>query len=400
MERDNTIKYSLILIAIIVFFWTVYHARAFLVPLSFAALLAMLMVPISNALERRGFRRIWSSLTSTLIIIAMATIIVAFLSSRASRFASELPHLLEQVTQHYQKVQQTVQNQWGIKLPSQSDLLAGESEEAVASSGTAAAGTASRHPANSEVSATDPASQDEDTTVSGSWFSSIMGTLTNLFTGTIAILGDMLLILVYVFSLLFYRDKFQEFLRRLTPEAEHPRVARILDHTSSVARQYLWGRLLLIIILAIFYGLGFLVIGLQNGLFLAVFASLFSIIPYIGPLIGIALPMLVALVSQNSLMLLLWVLVIFAVAQFIESYILEPLVVGAEVNVNPFFTIVAVVAGSLLWGIPGLILAIPIVGIVRVIFDNFDSLQPYGYLIGQQETAHGWKKVLEKIKSD
>jgi predicted PurR-regulated permease PerM len=69
------------------------------------------------------------------------------------------------------------------------------------------------------------------------------------------------------------------------------------------------------------------------------------------------------------------------------------------VNVNPFFTIVAVVAGSLMWGISGLILAIPIVGIIRVIFDNFASLQPYGYLIGQQETSHGWKQVIEKIQS-
>jgi predicted PurR-regulated permease PerM len=80
------------------------------------------------------------------------------------------------------------------------------------------------------------------------------------------------------------------------------------------------------------------------------------------------------------------------VAQFVQSYILEPLIVGAEVHVNPFFTIVAVVAGSLLWGIPGLILAIPIVGIMRVIFDNFDSLQPYGYLVGQKETSQGGKR--------
>ena len=56
------------------------------------------------------------------------------------------------------------------------------------------------------------------------------------------------------------------------------------------------------------------------------------------------------------------------------------------------------VAGSLLWGIPGLILAIPIVGILRVICDNFEALQPYGYLLGQQEPSHGWNKVLEKIK--
>jgi predicted PurR-regulated permease PerM len=402
MERDNTIKYSLILITIIVFFWAIYHARAFLVPLSFAALLAMLMVPISNALERWGFRRTWSSLTSTLIIITIAAGVVLLLSSRASSFAAELPRLMERVTQHYQKVRQTVQNQWGIELPTQDDLLADKSSETSsdvsttkepeASSSGSAAGTArQRPPANSEASPANSASEG-GATVSGSWFSSIMRTLTNIFTSTLAIVGDMLLTLVYVFTLLFYRDRFREFLCRLTPDAEHPRVTRLIDHTSSVARQYLWGRLLLIIVLAIFYGLGFFIIGLQNALFLAIFAALFDIIPYIGPIIGMVLPVLVALVSQNSPMLLLWVLAIFAVAQFVQSYILEPLIVGAEVHVNPFFTIVAVVAGSLLWGIPGLILAIPIVGIMRVIFDNFDSLQPYGYLIGQKETSQGGKK--------
>ena len=108
MERDNTIKYSLILIAIIAFFWAIYQARAFLVPLSFAALLAMLMAPISNALERWGFGRMWSSLTSTLIIITIAAGVVLLLSSRASGFAAELPRLMERVTQHYQKVRQTV----------------------------------------------------------------------------------------------------------------------------------------------------------------------------------------------------------------------------------------------------------------------------------------------------
>lgn len=407
---ENTIKYSLIFIATIVFFWATYHAQDFLVPLSFAVLLAMLMVPISNTLERWGFRRTWSSLTSTLIIITIAAGIVLLLSSRAGRFAAALPPLLERFAHQYEKMQQTVQHQWGVRLPTQSDLLAGGSSESSSDaaptedgserSGSSAAGAASqRQRTTSEAPPTGSASRPDSTQVSSSWFSSIVGTFTNIFAGTLAILGDMLLTLVYVFALLFYRDKFQEFLWRLTPEAEHPRIARIIDHTSRVVRQYLWGRLLLMIILAIFYGIGFLVIGLQHALFLAIFASLFSIIPYIGPIVGIALPILVALGSQSSLVLVLWVLAVFAAAQFIESYLLEPLIVGAEVNVNPLVTIVAVVAGSLLWGIPGLILAIPIVGIMRVIFDNFDSLQPYGYLIGQQETSPGWKKVIEKSKS-
>ena len=408
-RMDNTIKYSLIFIAIIIFFWAIYHAQAFLVPLSFAILLAMLMVPISNTLERWGFRRTWSSLTSTVIMITVAAVIVVLLSSRAGRFASALPPLVEQIAQQYQKMQQAVENQWGIRLPTQSDLLAGGSSESSSEaaptegvserSGGSATGAASQRPRPpAEASPTDASSREGSAWVSSSWFSSIVGTFTNIFAGTLAILGDMLLTLVYVFALLFYRDKFQEFLRRLTPDAEHPRIARILDHTNRVVRQYLWGRLLLIIILAIFYGIGFLVVGLQHALFLAIFASLCSIIPYLGPMIGIALPILVALGSQSSLVLSLWVLAVFAVAQFIESYLLEPLIVGAEVNVNPLITIVAVVAGSLLWGVAGLILAIPIVGIMRVIFDNFDSLQPYGYLLGQQETSPGWKKVMEKAK--
>jgi predicted PurR-regulated permease PerM len=127
MERDQTLHYSVMLIALIAGLWALYHARPFLVPLSFAALLAMLMVPISNALERWGWRRMGSSLTSTLIMITLAAGLVWLLSSRASSFATELPRLLEQVTHQYQKLRQTVHYQWGIELPTQEDLLAQES---------------------------------------------------------------------------------------------------------------------------------------------------------------------------------------------------------------------------------------------------------------------------------
>ena len=127
MERDKTLNSSVMLIALIAGLWALYHARPFLVPLSFAALLAMLMVPISNALERWGWRRTWSSLTSILMMITLAVGLVWLLSSRASSFAPELPRLLDQVTHQYQKLRQTVQYQWGIELPTQEDLLAQES---------------------------------------------------------------------------------------------------------------------------------------------------------------------------------------------------------------------------------------------------------------------------------
>ena len=67
---------------------------------------------------------------------------------------------------------------------------------------------------------------------------------------------------------------------------------------------------------------------------------------------------------------------------FLQTYLLEPLVVGAEVNINPLFTIISLVLGDLIWGIPGMILAIPLLGIVKIVCDHIEPLKPYGFLIG------------------
>jgi predicted PurR-regulated permease PerM len=86
----------------------------------------------------------------------------------------------------------------------------------------------------------------------------------------------------------------------------------------------------------------------------------------------------------------LWVLAVYAIIQFTQTYLLEPLVVGARVSINPLCTIVIIVAGEMLWGIPGMILAIPMLGIIKIICDSIPELQPYGFLIGEVKTA---KKV-------
>ena len=90
------------------------------------------------------------------------------------------------------------------------------------------------------------------------------------------------------------------------------------------------------------------------------------------------------------------VLITYAVVQFFQTYILEPLVVGAEVNINPLFTILVLVAGELVWGIPGMVLAIPLLGIVKIICDHIEPLKPYGFLIGQEKKKK--KTLFSKIK--
>jgi predicted PurR-regulated permease PerM len=107
-------------------------------------------------------------------------------------------------------------------------------------------------------------------------------------------------------------------------------------------------------------------------------------VPFVGNLSGTAITILVNLAQGASSGVLIGILITYAVVQFLQSYILEPLVVGDRVSINPLFTIGGIVAGELVWGIPGMILAIPIMGMTKIVCDNIESLHPYGYLMGDE----------------
>jgi len=125
--------------------------------------------------------------------------------------------------------------------------------------------------------------------------------------------------------------------------------------------------------------------------------GLLEIIPFIGNLTGTALTLIMALSQGGGANMAIGILITYGCVQFIQTYILEPLVVGAQVKINPLFTIIAIVIGELIWGIPGMILAIPLLGIAKIIFDNVDSLKPYGFLIAE-EKKKGDTSFVDKIK--
>ncbi len=174
---------------------------------------------------------------------------------------------------------------------------------------------------------------------------------------------------------------------------------RIINESSQVAQQYLTGRGILILILAILYSIGLTIVGLDNAIILSLIAALLSIIPYVGNILGFGVLMLMALAQGQGSGMYLSIVIVFALVQFIESYLLEPYVVGAEVDIHPFFTVVIIIVGELIWGVAGMILAIPMLAVVKIIFSNIDSLEPYAYLIGDtrdksesktSETIKGW----------
>jgi predicted PurR-regulated permease PerM len=138
----------------------------------------------------------------------------------------------------------------------------------------------------------------------------------------------------------------------------------------------------MIVLLWVMYGVGFSIIGVKNALFFAILCGLLEIIPFVGNLTGTIITVLMVLSQGGGTGMVIGVFVTYGIVQFVQSYILEPLIVGSEVNINPLATIVAIVIGETIWGIAGMILAIPLVGILKIICDNIEALQPIGYLIG------------------
>jgi len=217
-------------------------------------------------------------------------------------------------------------------------------------------------------------------------------------TGTFSILINALLVTVYMFLFLYYRSHIKNFILKLTDRSDKELADEIVHKSGQVAQKYLSGLGAMIFILWIMYGIGFSIIGVENAIFFAVLCGILEIIPFVGNLTGTSLTVLLVVVQGGDTKMIIWVLVTYFVVQFIQTYILEPLVVGEQVSINPLFTIMSIVVGEMVWGISGMILAIPLIGIFKIICDHVPSLQPYGFLIGPPVKKERRQSLIYRFK--
>src|SRR5690606_29116300 len=200
-------------------------------------------------------------------------------------------------------------------------------------------------------------------------------------------LGNSFLTFVYLFFLLNYRRKVKLSILRFFSAERRDQAKEVLEESVKLALNFLGGRLLLILFLAIIYTVGMLIAGVENALLISVIAAILSLIPYVGVIIGYVLAIALALFGGAATWSLIVVTVTYGAAQFIESYILEPFVVGDKVNLNPLTTIIVVVLGSSIWGVAGMILSIPIAGILKIVFDSTKDLELFGYMLGGEDAG-------------
>jgi predicted PurR-regulated permease PerM len=349
LARINKILLFVILISIVLYF-----GRGFFVLISFAGLLAMLMTPLSNRLEKRGVSRVFSSLISVLIIVVFFSIVILLLAAQIGNIGKELPLILLRYEEIKLDIQRWVNDSLGVS----SQQL--------------------------RVHASDV-------------FNNAGSFLTNFIKNTIAFIGSLFLVLVFIFLFLMQRNKYENFVIMLYKEEKRNKAINMIERISMVAQQYLTGRLVAGCIMGILFLIGFLIIGLKNSVVLALIVAIMTIIPYVGALIGGLVPFFISLID-GSLNQSIWVVIIILLINIIDHYIIEPYIVGGSVNISPFFTIFVLILGGLIWGIPGIILFLPLSGIIKIVFENVEGLQPYAALIGDQRESIVHKNTWSQIK--
>jgi predicted PurR-regulated permease PerM len=348
-----------IMLFIVLFFGSLYVARKPLIPLFVAVLFAMSVIPLSEKVEGFSGKRWLGALAASLTVVVVLAAVIGVITYQVNQIANNWDDFKQKGTEKIEKAEEWVLN----KTPVTTERL-GKLKDKLKQS----------------------TKQDAKKFLSK-------------FTGTTA---DFLLILVYIYLLIYYRHKFRDFFCKVAPaNLENP--DKVIEDTAGVAQGYLAGKFLVTLILSICYAVGLSLIGIQYALLIAVIGAVMNLVPYIGNIIAGVLGVLMALFTVGSMGAVLGVVGVFTFFQLLENYVLTPVMMERNIELNPFFTILAIIFGGALWGIPGMIIGIPYLAVMKVFFEHVDALNPLGELLEEKSGGDElkWiKKIKQKIKGD
>lgn len=359
MNKSLLTRTVLIFLAIVLLGTILYFGRPFLVPIALAGLLSMLLLPLAAWLEKRNIGRGLSTFISVLTLVAGIVGVFWLLSWQMSNVTEDFSQIKGVASDRLEQLRQYASDRLGISREEQQHMMEENKSSGAGSAAKIAAGM-------------------------------VGALLGGLVTFIIAV--------VYIFMFLYYRNHFKKFILKLVPTENKTEATRVMTESSQIAQKYLGGLGLMIVMLWILYGIGFSIVGVKHAIFFAILCGVLEIVPYVGNLTGTTITLLMTVAQGGDFSMLLGVMVTYGLVQFFQNNVLTPLIVGSEVNINPVFTIMALLSGELVWGVPGMILAIPILGIFKIICDHVEVLKPYGFLIGQPGPKTVKSGIADKVK--
>ena len=346
-------KSTIILFGIILIVYVLSTLQDVLIPVAFSVIIAILLNPLVNKLKRYKLSNALAIGIVLLVSIIAFGGLIYFLSSQITGFADNFPVLKSKLVSILQDLQQWLLHKYGIAINKQVQLL----DEALKSSKA----------------------------LIGSTLGTALGTVSIIF-----------LLPVYTFMILYYKSLILNFLYEIFANKNAGQVQDILSETKSAIQSYMVGLLLEALIVAILNSTALFIFDVKYAILIGVLGALLNMIPYLGGIIAIALPLLIATVTKDGYSTQLGILISYLVIQFIDNNFIVPKVVSSKVQINALFSIIIVLLGGNLWGVPGMFLSIPFVAILKIIFDRIDGLKPWGKLLGDDVPTRHLGQLLRK----
>ena len=334
--------YSLVSGALILI--TLYLGQHIIIPIAFACLFAIILIAPCDRLERLGVNRGLSASIALIVSIILAAIIFYLVSRQLLGFRAALPVFSAHLKTLIAQFDEWIQNKIHINDFSLTRYL----DQLV-----------SKNASNA-------------TSLLGSTVSNLSGALVTL-----------AMIPVYTFLLLLYRDLIVRFVVSSFDEKHSGNVRQVLEKTKRVINQYILGLFLEMVIVCLLYCTGFFILGVRFALLLGVLSALLNIIPYLGFFTAFIMTVLITL-STNSPATALGAAIVLITVHILDGNVLMPKIVGSKIKINALFTIMSVIVGDAVWGIPGMFLALPVVAILKILFDSTGHLPPWGLLVGDE----------------
>ncbi|GAA4130312.1 hypothetical protein GCM10022250_21060 [Flavobacterium chungbukense] len=196
------------------------------------------------------------------------------------------------------------------------------------------------------------------------------------------VLLDSTIIIIYTFLFLIYKEHFKLFLAKLIRKENHPVLVDILSQIKVSINNYIVSLIIEMIVVSVLTSLGLWIIGIKYFILLGLITGILNLIPYIGILIAGIITVLASLTGSAEFSMILGILIVNVIVQFIDNNLLVPLIINSKVEINAFVSIMGIIIGGAAAGIAGMFLAIPLLAILKIIFDRIESLAPWGYLMG------------------
>ncbi|MFT3824861.1 MAG: AI-2E family transporter [Chitinophagaceae bacterium] len=340
------VKVAMVLVSIFIIGYLAILGKELLAPLIIAMLLAILVLPVAVFLEKKlRFPRSAATFVAMLVLIGGTFLLFYLLASQLSNLAQDWPLFKEQMQHFFENARDWFSQKFHLNPKDRLTYVHNATEKIISSS----------------------------TVVLGSTVMSLSSLMVFL-----------VFIMIYTFFLLFYRTRILKFLVSVFREQNELLVYEIMERIQYIIRKYLSGVLLEMGIVALACCLAFLALGIKYAILLGLIVGIFNIIPYLGVITALLLSCVVTFATGASLATVGGVAGIIIGVHLIDANFLLPVIVGSKVRINALATIIGVIIGEMMWGISGMFLSLPVIAILKIIFDRVEGLQPWGILLGDE----------------